>query len=125
MVTPDTHFDTESTGFSRFSTIPRQTGLFKNGDLLSDWPQWRWSKVPQAVSDKHTIIAIGAAAATSAVLVGVIAYPPRRRAVTAASSSALATGCVTRVARMPVRRAAVTAGLAALGTGALCTWFSE
>ncbi|KAK5125980.1 hypothetical protein LTR85_011335 [Meristemomyces frigidus] len=133
IITPDTHFGESPAVSFGVSRILRQLGFAPNdaarplpdpGGSLPSLAGWKWSE-PHAMSDRHHLIAVGAAAVTSAVVVSLVAHYGQRHVIAASGSSALSTAVATRMAGMPLRRAALAAGLAAVGTGALCSWISE
>lgn len=120
-MTPDTNYDAEPASVESTIAGLQQLRSFKvqfNGQDL----EWKWSNVPRALSERRNLYIIGTAAAASAVIVGAIAYPPRRGVLVAAGDSATSTALMASVSRTPFRRGAIAAGLAAVGTGALCTW---
>lgn len=88
------------------------------GRYMPAWPEWR-------KPHRRDLIAIGAATATSAAVVGYMAYPSTRRMPAAVGSSAMTTMFVARSLRMPVRRAGLPAGVAAASTAVLCSMFRE
>lgn len=115
-ISPETNFSTEPPPIptTLSPAISRKPLLLRHS----------WSdKFIRSAQDRHILLAMGTAAAVSALVVGVIEYPRHRTTVTATGSSAVSAGFASKMMKLPNRRAAVAAGLAALGTGALCAWF--
>jgi hypothetical protein len=116
-ITPTSNYgehDTRHEHSFALSSHPSLTDAVKRA-----WPGLNQNKALQLVSEKKRAAALGIAAFTLVIIVGLLAHQPRRTALAAVAGSAAFSGLTAKISGATPRTAVLAAAVAVVATAVL------